>query len=386
MRYLIIHSRYSRPGGEEQVVAFQCDLLLKAGHQVEVYERDYNEMKGWKFGKISTFFSSLYNRRSVGDVRRLIRTFSPDVAIVHNLFPVISPAILSVLRGAGVRVLMSVHNYRLFCPTGLFYRRGEVCERCAHGCLREFNCFVHRCEGSFFGSFGYFFRSWWARIFRSYLGNVDLFLAISPFQRDKLVQYGVPSDRVCLLPNSVSLLGFGSAVADFSGGYVGFVGRLSSEKGVDLLFSVARSLPEVRFRVAGDLASNYSLGVAPSNVEFVGFLDRASLGDFYRSAGVIINTSGCYEGLPLSLLEAMSLGCVVLAQRFGVMTDLLGGGTYGVLVSYGDVSDFCSSITRVLGDLDFCFRLGRCSRAYVLEHYSSSAYLSLLEGYSRVVD
>ena len=121
MKFLIIHNRYSRPGGEEGVVALQRQLLESRGHTVLLYERSYDEIRTWRFGRLTSLFSALYNRRSVLDIREIVRREQPDAAIVHNLFPVISPAILPELRKARVRVLMTLHNYRLVCPTGLFH-------------------------------------------------------------------------------------------------------------------------------------------------------------------------------------------------------------------------------------------------------------------------
>ena len=73
MKFLIIHNRYSRPGGEEGVVALQRQLLEGRGHTVLIYERSYDEIHTWRFGRLTSLFSALYNRRSVLDIREIVR-------------------------------------------------------------------------------------------------------------------------------------------------------------------------------------------------------------------------------------------------------------------------------------------------------------------------
>lgn len=131
MKFLIIHNPYSKIGGEDSVVRTQAEALRGAGYEVVLYERAYAEIYGWRWGRFASFFSALYNRRSVHEVRALVATEKPDVALVHNLFPVVSPAVLSVLHRAGVKVVMTLHNYRLACPTGVMFRNGQICEECA---------------------------------------------------------------------------------------------------------------------------------------------------------------------------------------------------------------------------------------------------------------
>ncbi|MEG2865721.1 MAG: glycosyltransferase, partial [Mucinivorans sp.] len=171
MNFLIIHNRYSLAGGEERVVGMQCDILRAHGHQTTLYERRHDEIQGWRLGRVSSFFSSFYNRRSVRQIKELIRTQKPDVALVHNLFPVVSPAILPVLRQAGIPIVMTLHNFRMVCPTGLFFLRDTICEQCGASQTKEWNCVANKCEGTRVGSIAFALRSFWARERGLYLNN-----------------------------------------------------------------------------------------------------------------------------------------------------------------------------------------------------------------------
>lgn len=333
MKILILHNRYSRVGGEEGVVAFQRRLLEKHGHAVLLYERSYDEIRTWRGGRLTSLFSALYNRRSVQQVRELVRRERPEVAIVHNLFPVISPAVLPVLKAEGVRVLMTLHNYRLICPTGICYSGGEVCERCGERFGREWNCLVRRCEGSVAGSFGYALRGWWSRWMGYFSGNVDCFLALSDFQRDLLSRdTGIPRERFVVVPNAIDPEAMPQPThLPATRDYVAYAGRLSPEKGIDILFEAARLLPDVAFRVAGRVAEGYVLPPVPPNVELVGQLDRQGIADLYGGALAAVMASRWYEGFPLSAVEAMYYGAPLVLPVLGGLPEIVDGGRCGEL-------------------------------------------------------
>lgn len=357
MKFLIIHNQYSRRGGEEAVVELQSRLLSRHGHDVVMYSRVHGEV-----GRFRSFFSAIRNGRVVSEIRRVIEREKPDVAIVHNLFPVISAAILPVLSGAGVRVIMTLHNYRLVCPNGLFYTHGEVCERCGTSALGMMNCALRRCEGSLAGSVAWTVRSLCAR---RYFRAVDRFMALSGFQVDKITKYStLERSRFEIIPNCVDVATMPDSVCE-RGEFVGFVGRLSREKGVGLLLEVARLLPEVRFRVAGERAGNVAMEYLPENVELVGFLSREELADFYSAARYVILTSSCYETFPLTVLEAMYYRSTVVVPSWAALPEIVGDS--GVLYEPNNAQALAAAIKSGAD-------LGQAARRRVMDNYSSEQY------------
>lgn len=384
MKILIVHNRYSRAGGEEGVVAFQRRLLESRGHSVVMYERSYDEIRRWRFGRFASLFSALYNRRSVREIRELIQKEQPQAAIVHNLFPVISAAVLPVLRRGGVRVLMTLHNYRLVCPVGTFYTRGGICERCGHYAGREWNCFARRCEGSLAGSFGYALRGWWSRVRGCFSGNVDRFLALSDFQRDLLSRYTrIPAARFSVIPNCIDPAAMPEpfdAAANRDRHYIAYAGRLSAEKGIDLLFKAARQLPDVEFRVAGTVADGYVLPEPPGNVRLVGQLDKAGLADLYAGARAVVVTSRWYEGFPLSVIEAMYYGAPVVVPRIGGLSEIVDHGICGAIYAPGSASELTEQLLRLIAEPLYADFLGRKGQERVRECYAPGVYYRLLSG------
>lgn len=381
MKFLIIHNRYSKTGGEERVVEFQRELLERNGHEVVLYVRSYDEIRTWRFGRVKSFFTALRNKKAIADIRRIVADQKPDIAIVHNLFPVISPAILPVLKAGGVKVWMTVHNFRLVCPVGTFYTHGQVCERCGTSGNREWNCLYRKCEGSLAGSYAYALRNRRARKKEYYTRNVDRFLVLSAFQREKLVGYGLPDERFRVVPNVIDPGMMPEPGVTGRKGYVAFVGRLSEEKGVDLLFETARRMPQVVFKAAGIWAPRAQQrwgNQVPPNVELVGELNREELADFYAGAATVISPSKCYEGFQLSVIEAMYYGTPVVVPESGGMADIVECGECGLLYPMGSADDLSAQIRLLLDDTELAATLGRKGRERVLREYNPERYYELL--------
>ena len=367
MKLLIVHSRYSARGGEERVVELQAELLRAAGHTVVCYERSYDEIRAWRFGRLTSLFSALYNRRSVREVKELVARERFDAALVHNLFPVVSPAVLPVLKRAGVPVVQLVHNYRLACPTGLAFRDGISCNLCPR--KSRMQCVRHRCEGSLAGSVAFALRSAWAApIFRK---NIDLYCAVSDYVRGALVGWGsVPPDRTAVVPNPVR-------IPDQVGGLEGragvlFVGRFSQEKGAKMALDLALRLPEVVFTVTG------AEQAAPPNVRFVGTADRAELDALYAAARVVVCPSGVAETFGLVAAEAMAAGAVAVVSDRGALPELATDGA-GVCVAADDTEGWVEAVRTLTTDDTLWLEYATKGRRRVAERYDAADYAARLE-------
>lgn len=378
MRILIIHNRYSHSGGEESVVAMQAAQLAAAGHEVRLFERDYNEIQSWRFGKITSFFSALYNGRSVAAIKHLIAEFQPEVALVHNLFPVVSPAVLAPLRRAGVKVLFFAHNYRLVCPVGTVLRDAAICTLCATKC-REGNCVTRKCEGSLMGSIAFAVRGWWSRSSGAFANNVTTYCALSDFQRDKLLSFsikGVTGDNVVVLPNAVDFDRLPAPSAEFERRKVALVGRFSIEKGAIQFLEAARRLPHMEFQVAG-FNSLPELEI-PQNVTMCGVLNSSELADFYAESKIILSTSICWESFGLTIVEGMAYGAVAVVPNIAAMPELVDYGKCGLVYEAGNVDALCQSIERLYSDDLLCNELVSKALERVRAKYGIDKYVERL--------
>lgn len=324
MKIAVVHNDYGKFSGEEAVVRDHIALLQDHGCEVVEFRRSSAELHGFG-GAVKGFLSGIYNPFSRRKFAHFLEAEKPEIIHIHNLYPLLNPCILPEAKKRKIPVVMTVHNFRLFCPNGLFAVNNRICEDCAQQksilpCLRK-NCLHSR-----FKTLGYALRTWIAQRRHYYLDNVDCFLCLTEFQREKLVAYGIPAERCVIVPNFIDAQWLERAGQTTSepGGYVAYMGRLSEEKGIDLLLAAAKQLPEIPFKLAGNGADAYR-EAAPANVEFVGYLTGDAQFEFMRHAKIQIMASRCYENFPTTLLQGMALGVPALVPNHGGMPEIIQG-------------------------------------------------------------
>lgn len=365
---MIVHNDYGKYSGEEAVVDKMAAMLRNHGHEVAFYRLSSAGSRESLGGKVHGFAAGIYSPSGVRGMREALRRERPDVVNVHNLYPFISPAALRECSKAGVPVVMTVHNFRLVCPTGLFMRDGRPCELCLQR-GNEWGCIRYNCEHSRLKSLGYALRNAVARCTGAYRKNVSAYACITDFQRRKLSEAGFPPDRLCVIPN------FMDSVHDVApvGHYVAYCGRLSREKGIDMIIEVARRHPEIPFKLAGEVRDKELLKDIPANCRLTGYLTGADLEDFYKGAAFFVMASWWYEGFPMSILEAAQYGKPTIGPDHGGFTEIIGKGdeAIGRLFTPGDVNGLESQLVELWNDRKSVAALGRRAHDKLLREYSS---------------
>ncbi|MGC3982222.1 MAG: glycosyltransferase family 4 protein [Steroidobacteraceae bacterium] len=349
MRILFVHNFYGSeaPSGENQVVKAEIELLTQRGHQVELFARYSDDIRGKGVrGVIQGALATPWNPFSVSALRKKVADFQPDVVHAHNTFPLISPAIFPALRGRTARVL-TLHNYRLFCAAGVPLRDGLVCTECLdkhhpgpallHGCYRgsriatlplAASIGLHRLRGT------------WTQ-------DVDAFIALTEFQRATMSRAGLPADKVHIKPNFYP--GYPEVVPwEARADKVVFVGRLSDEKGVRDLIKAWRqwgaAAPLLRIVGDGPLRAELQNMAADGSVQFMGQLDSAAAQAEIANARLLILPSVCFEGFPMVVREAFAYGTPVAVSRLGALPSIVRDGACGALFN---PADYVSLLTEV---------------------------------------
>ncbi len=192
MRILILHSRYLSgwASGENSVVRDEARSLTEAGHEVATW----TPAPGPGFSHARLGLRTLWSPAALRHVRRLIEQHRPEILHCHNLFPMLSPAVLRAARDGDAKVVVTLHNYRMLCLPATCIRDGEICELC----LRRvpWRGVVYRCyRGSLPGSAALAASLSMHRAIGSF-DDVSLFLPVSRFVRDKHIQSGFAADRM----------------------------------------------------------------------------------------------------------------------------------------------------------------------------------------------
>ncbi len=384
MRILLIYNHYRSGscGGEIVGLRQTIDMLTKRGHTVRLVERDSRTIVTLR-DKMSAFANGMYSWQAKREMEDIIESYRPDIAHANNLYPLFSPSVLVACRKQGVPVIMTLHNFGLTCPAWYHLHKGRVCERCLGG--REYWCVLQNCRENVFESAGYALRTAVARSLRLFSDNVTLFIALTHFAKHRLVSAGVEERQIAVAPFFVALP---DSPVDPSGGeYVAFAGRLSPEKGIDTLLTAARNtgLP---VRIAGDGPAGPRLvREAPSNVEFVGKLDRAAIETFYRSARFTVVPSTWFENFPLVVAEPMSHGVPVITSKIGGLPEIVEDGVTGLLSEPGNAEDLAVKMRRLWDSPELCRRMGQAGREKAIREYSPDRYYErLMALYTRAID
>ncbi len=331
MRVLIAHNGYQQRGGEDSVVDAEINLLRSHGHAVEVYGQHNDEITAMP--NLLLARQTLWSSRTTEDIAELISNFKPDVIHVHNTFPLISPSIYWAAAKASIPVVQTLHNFRLLCPQAMFLREGRVCEDClgnvpwrgvVHGCYRDSKAqtavlagmvTLHRAIGT-------------------WRNKVTRYIALNEFCRRKFIEGGLPEKLIVVKPNFIEFPAQSEALRQ---GFL-FVGRLSAEKGIDVLVNAVRKLSNVSVRIAG---------TGPEAALLEGTVGLQALGDLPSEAvhlemsqsNALILPSIWYENFPRTLVEAFACGLPVIASRIGALAELIEEGVTGLLFEPGNADD-----------------------------------------------
>lgn len=391
MRILQVHNHYLQPGGEDAVVRNEAALLRRHGHEVDTYATHSRQLDVSDLGaKLRTPLRTVWSHRARRDVAALARREKPDVIHVHNTFPVLSPAVLWAGKDAGVPVVQTLHNYRLACANACLLRDGAPCMDCVGG--SKLPAVRHRCYRSALGpSLAVAAMQTVHRRVGTYSNAVAAYVVLTSFMREIMAREGLPEDRLHVSPNF--LPDVPAAATDHDDVRVprrlAFVGRLSYEKGPDLLLDAWTSTRRAGWTldVVGDgplAASLRARHESRDDVRFHGWLDQDGVRRIVEGARAIVVPSRWYEGLPMTVVEAYASGRPVVAPDHGGFRETVEQGLTGWRFTPGDPDELRRALDHVVLASDDAWRATvRHARSRFRERYSpDAAYRRLLGIYA----
>jgi glycosyltransferase involved in cell wall biosynthesis len=380
MKILQVHNRYRFRGGEDVVFENTIAALRARGLDVAAFERSSNDLPAGLPGKLRAVAAGVYSPAAAREMRHCLERERPDLVHIHNLYPLLSPSILDACARSGIPVVMTCHNFRLTCPIGTHFIRGQICTQCRDH--SPWRCLFRNCRDNRLESAAYALRAAAAAQFRWFQRGVSRFIAISHFLRSHLAAAGLPADRIHVVPNMCPAPA--AATDPGVGEYLLFCGRLSPEKGLDTLLAAARLVPEVPLVIAGEGPLKDTLAAAaPPSVRFAGLLQRDELATLYRGARAFIAPSVWYETFGLVVAEAMGHGLPVIASRIGALPELIEDHRTGLLFTPGNAEELAQHLRACWADPDRCRRLGAAGRAKAMTEFSEARHVDrLLEIYA----
>ncbi len=399
MRILQLHNRYQIRGGEEGVVQAEQALLTQYGHQVETLEVSNDDI-ATPIDKGLAAMRAIYSLPAKSQVAAAIARYRPDIVHVHNFFPLLSPSVYDACLAARVPVVQTLHNYRLGCVKAMLFRDNQICELCLdqdnpwfgvkYGCYRD-----SKVQSAVVAAMLTTHR--WRR---TWLEKVDAYITLTDFQRQKMVQAGLPSAKIHVKPNFVDpIVQSDSAALDpviataLAKPFVLFVGRLSIEKGLPIVIEAYRqnrTLP--RLNIVGDGPERMVLeqqviaaGLA-APVQFLGYQPKAVIQQLMQHAMALIFPSIWYEGFPLTIAEALSCGLPPIVSRLGSMAEIIQDNVNGLHFVPGDPHDLAVKIRQITDDPQQQQKLGAAAQSTYDQYYTAEKnYAQLMAIYRQVL-
>ncbi len=373
------------------VFEIERNLLQSRGHDVAEFTRHSDQIREQgMWGVIKGAAATPCNPWSVRAIRKMVTRFRPDVVHVHNTFPLISPAIFHALAGTRAARVLTLHNYRLFCPAAILVRAGKVCTDCLdrrtvlpalqHGCYRNsrlatvplaLNVALHRTAGT-------------------WTNQVDAFITLSSFQRQRMVDAGLPANRVHVKPN---FFPGNPAVILWAQRkpYIVFAGRLTAEKGVATLLRAwqlwGAEAPELRVLGDGDLRGELERMASGLPVRFLGQLGAEAAQQQIAEASLLVLPSECFEGFPMVVREAFAFGTPVAVSNIGPLPGIVKRGESGMVFEAANPAALFHEVRLAWSQPDLLTALGHGARAAFEANYTEeSNYQTMMMIYQKAID
>ncbi len=435
MRVLMVQTYHYYRGGDSTCMFNLAGLLESRGHEVIHFamnhpqnlpspwsnyftsEIDFPALLGDSSARaaISVITKSIYNREARRRIARLADDTKPDIAHFHNIHGHLTTSIVAPLRRRGIPIAWTLHDYRLVCPNTTFLRGDEICERCLP--RKYWNVVLGRCKkGSLPASVVAMMSTIYDRVSRV-PARTGRFITPSEFLKGKLIEGGISHEKITVIPNFVDVQSFradafrtgasprgtdshelylpglgppGAVSSGADDNYYLYFGRLSREKGIDLLIDAVSGVRGGRLKVAGEGPLERELkehaAASGADVEFLGFRTGAELRALLENAMFVVVPSRWYENLPFSVMESLAAGRPVIAADIGGIPEMVEDKVNGMLFPPGDAEALRCRITTMLGDAGMRRRMSKAGREKAERLYGPDAhYAKVMEVYGELL-
>ncbi|MBF0120235.1 MAG: glycosyltransferase family 4 protein [Desulfobacterales bacterium] len=339
MKVLLIHNYYKWSGGEDHVFLSEKALLENHGHEVLIYTKNNNELE--KMNPLILGSKTIWNHDVYRELSEFVKKTKPNVVHFHNTFPIISPSAYYAIKKKNIPIIQTLHNFRLFCLNSNLLYQQNICEQCM-GKLFPWKGVLRSCYRSILPSLTLSAMNITHQILNTWKKKVDIFIALTDFSRQKFIEGGLPDNKILIKPNFFkSELQIKKRIGE----YALFVGRLTDEKGINIIISAWENLKiKIPLKIIGDGPLYSKIKKQNKEIEFLGQISRDHVISFMAKAKFLILPSICYENFPMTIPEAYSNSLPIIASNLGVMSSLIINNKTGLHFKAGDSKDLASKV------------------------------------------
>lgn len=383
MKILLANKFFYLNGGSERVFFQERNFLIEEGYPVIDFSMqddrnfpskyssffapniNYHQRTGI-FTKVKHAVSFIHSQTAVNNIKILVEKERPKIAHLHNIYHQLTPSIIQVLKENDVKVIMTIHDFKLICPNYLALNKGTICTAC--GGSKFIELLKQNCQNSWHDSLLLSLEAYWHKWRKSYDG-VDLFIAPSRFIAE-LVARRVQPSKITILHNGIDTDNYQPNYGNCDG-YALYYGRLSKEKGIEtLLKAYERIQPKLSLKVVGTGPIENNLKAKYPAAEFLGYKTGQKLKELISRAAFVVVPSEWYENCSMVVLEAMASGKPVIGSNVGGIPEQIEDCQSGFLFEMGNTRELASNMLTLHNDPELLISMGKAARKKVQEEYS----------------
>jgi glycosyltransferase involved in cell wall biosynthesis len=409
MKIILAHKFWRKVGGAEVYFQDVARILRNHGHEVKIFTTDYiaegsrdvyprdenvvfgesvNYLDGNFIDRLKNIPGTIYSSSNKELFRKLIRDFQPDVVHVFAIYVTITPSILDACREENIPVVMSCNDYKHICPNYRLFHHGRICEDCKGGKFYKAvtnNCCKHSFAVSLVSaveSYTHAFKNIWKK-------NIAVFLFESRFMMHKTEEFwGEGKAHLEFLGKPFNATHFSNSNQDK--GYILFLGRLSDEKGVDVLLHAMKLVPEAHLKIVGSgtheqFLKQLALKENITNVEFIGSKYGSELDELFNGCRFVVVPSLWHENFPYVMMEAFARGKAVVGSDKGGIPEYISKGETGYIFASHDHLQLAGIIAPLYNNPAKAAEMGRRAKALADQQFNDEAfYQRLTDIYQKV--
>ncbi|MDJ8959100.1 glycosyltransferase family 4 protein [Clostridium perfringens] len=383
---LIVHNLYKIPGGEDSVVENEKKLLIKNGHKVFTYIRNNSEIDSFNlFQKLMLPFTSFFSLKSYREIVKIIKKENIDIVHIHNTLALISPSVYYAAKRCNVKIIQTLHNFRLLCPNALFVRNKKVCEECLNKgliCSVKNKCYRNSYIQSFINTFNIKLH----RIIKTY-NLVDRYIVLTEFSKKKFKSV-IDEKKLYIKPNFIEENKY---ICKNNKEYFLYVGRLDEIKGIDILLNAWSKVNGEKLIIIGsgpeeEKIKKFICENKKVNIEYLGFKKKSEVIGLMANAKALIIPSQCYENFPMTIVESFSLGLPVIGGRFGNVGMIIKEMKNGLLFKYNDSNDLAKVINNISLNNELLDNLSKGAKLDFDTNYNANINYEILKNIYKLGD
>jgi glycosyltransferase involved in cell wall biosynthesis len=221
------------------------------------------------------------------------------------------------------------------------------------------------------------------------IAKIDHFIAVSEFLRQKMIEFGVPGEKISTVHNFIDS---SSVQPNYAcGEYFLFFGRVEKIKGVETILKAAEICRALPIYIVGEGSAREEMEsiterMGLQHVHFLGFQNGQRLQELISGACATLVPSEWYETFGLTIVESFAHGKPVIASRIGGMTEVVSDGQDGFLMQPGNAEEMAERMKWLIDNPAGAVAMGRSGRQKVeIEFGPEKHYQDLSQIYRQLV-